>query len=277
VDELALSDRSPSELRTQLQIGSNLLAHHLDTLEGAGLVERLGSSGDRRRKYLRLVPDGLAAIWSPVEIVSARRLLFVCTANSARSQLAAALWNDRHEVPAESAGTKPARASTPRPRGRANGPRPHLARPSLDVVGEPDCDHRPRPCARAPRQPRREESPALVDPDPADGGGPSAPDDALLRSPRGSSRSLRGWLDPRPPAHALGRAEERARELAKGRAKGRGGHAHERHRSARVRSARYPLAHTRSRRSPADGRSTPAQAKDKLAGVGNGRNKLILS
>ena len=41
VDELALSDRSPSELRTRLQIGSNLLAHHLDTLAGAGLVERL--------------------------------------------------------------------------------------------------------------------------------------------------------------------------------------------------------------------------------------------
>lgn len=41
-------------------------------------------------------------------MISARRVLFVCTANSARSQLAAAMWNARHEVPAESAGTEPA-------------------------------------------------------------------------------------------------------------------------------------------------------------------------
>ena len=34
--------------------------------------------------------------------------MFVCTHNSARSQLAAAIWNRRSEVPATSAGTKPA-------------------------------------------------------------------------------------------------------------------------------------------------------------------------
>ena len=43
----------------------------------------------------------------------ADRVLFVCTGNSARSQLAAALWNLRSEVQAESAGTHPAREVHP--------------------------------------------------------------------------------------------------------------------------------------------------------------------
>lgn len=34
--------------------------------------------------------------------------MFVCTHNSARSQLAAAIWNRRSELPATSAGTNPA-------------------------------------------------------------------------------------------------------------------------------------------------------------------------
>jgi protein-tyrosine-phosphatase len=38
----------------------------------------------------------------------ARRVVFVCTANSARSQLAAALWQQASSVPATSAGTHPA-------------------------------------------------------------------------------------------------------------------------------------------------------------------------
>ena len=38
----------------------------------------------------------------------AGRVVFVCTQNSARSQLAASLWNDTSPVPATSAGTHPA-------------------------------------------------------------------------------------------------------------------------------------------------------------------------
>jgi protein-tyrosine-phosphatase len=108
VDELAMSDRAPSELADSLAMGSNLLAHHLDVLEKTGLIERLASAGDGRRRYVRLVPDAVAAIAEPVASLVARRVLFVCTANSARSQLAAVVWNARSEVPASSAGTRPA-------------------------------------------------------------------------------------------------------------------------------------------------------------------------
>jgi protein-tyrosine-phosphatase len=108
VEELAMSDRSPSELCVSLEMGSNLLAHHLAVLEEARLIERLPSAGDGRRRYIRLVPDALSSIGEPVATLAARRVLFVCTANSARSQLAAAVWNVRHEVPATSSGTRPA-------------------------------------------------------------------------------------------------------------------------------------------------------------------------
>jgi protein-tyrosine-phosphatase/DNA-binding HxlR family transcriptional regulator len=108
VDELALSDRSPSELAERLGIGSNLLAHHVRVLLSAGILERLGSAGDRRRRYLRLDPSAIAATLAPAEALVARGVLFVCSANSARSQLAAALWNARHGVRAQSAGTRPA-------------------------------------------------------------------------------------------------------------------------------------------------------------------------
>lgn len=113
IDELALSERSPSELAASLQIRSNLLAHHLEVLEAAGLIERLTSAGDGRRRYVRLVQDAIATIAEPLATLVARHVLFVCTANSARSQLAAAVWNARHDVSASSAGTHPAPAVRP--------------------------------------------------------------------------------------------------------------------------------------------------------------------
>jgi ArsR family transcriptional regulator, arsenate/arsenite/antimonite-responsive transcriptional repressor / arsenate reductase (thioredoxin) len=113
VDELAMSDRSPSELSASLAIGSNLLAHHLAVLEETGIVERLSSAGDARRRYVRLIPDAVSVIAEPVATLVVRHVLFVCTANSARSQLAAAVWNARHEVPASSAGTRPAPSVRP--------------------------------------------------------------------------------------------------------------------------------------------------------------------
>ncbi|MBX7070125.1 MAG: helix-turn-helix domain-containing protein [Microthrixaceae bacterium] len=107
VDELAVSDRSPVELRRVVDLESNLLAHHLDVLESVGLIERSRSSGDGRRRYVHLVRDRLGAmtIGRPVP---QGPVLFVCTANSARSQLAAALWRELTGAPADSAGTHPA-------------------------------------------------------------------------------------------------------------------------------------------------------------------------
>jgi protein-tyrosine-phosphatase len=47
-------------------------------------------------------------------VLSAPRVVFVCTQNSARSQLAAAVWARRSHVPALSAGTEPAARVHPR-------------------------------------------------------------------------------------------------------------------------------------------------------------------
>lgn len=106
-DALADGDASPSELAGMLAMPSNLLAHHLRVLEEAGLVTRHRSEGDKRRSYLRLVPGALDVLAGPPGR-AARRVLFVCTANSARSHLAAALWRRASTIPAVSAGTHPA-------------------------------------------------------------------------------------------------------------------------------------------------------------------------
>jgi len=57
---------------------------------------------------------------------AARRVLFVCTANSARSHLAAALWRQASGIPTGSAGTRPAAAIRQRP-GRPGHLRAWLA------------------------------------------------------------------------------------------------------------------------------------------------------
>ena len=107
VDSLAASDRSPVELRRLIGIESNLLAHHLDVLEHAGIISRVRSSGDGRRRYVRLDRPALIALGLQ-PMPAAAGALFVCTRNSARSQLAAALWRSVTRHPAESAGTHPA-------------------------------------------------------------------------------------------------------------------------------------------------------------------------
>src|ERR1700758_1777836 len=91
-DALCDGDASPKQLGTMLAMPSNLLAHHLRVLEQAGIITRRRSEGDRRRTYLRLLPGALDQRGGPGGR-PARRVLFVCTANSARSHLAAALWH----------------------------------------------------------------------------------------------------------------------------------------------------------------------------------------
>ncbi len=107
IDDLVASDRSPSELAQRLGIGTNLLAHHLDVLSDVGLVRRAPSAGDGRRRYVTLRRNALGDL--RVSRVRPRGpMVFLCTHNSARSQLAAALWSARTGRPASSAGTRPA-------------------------------------------------------------------------------------------------------------------------------------------------------------------------
>jgi protein-tyrosine-phosphatase/DNA-binding HxlR family transcriptional regulator len=113
VDALSLGDASPGEIAHGLDMATNLVAHHLKVLAEAGLLERTRSEADGRRTYLRLRPDTLTLL-TPPRLPDTARVVFVCTHNSARSQLAAALWTDRTHRPAASAGTHPAQRVHPR-------------------------------------------------------------------------------------------------------------------------------------------------------------------
>jgi protein-tyrosine-phosphatase len=113
VEELAISDRAPSVLSARFDLPGNLLAHHLDVLERVGLIERHVSAGDRRRRYVRLRRHALDDMRLGTARRRGGRALFVCTQNSARSQLAAALWRERTGGQASSAGTHPAKRVHP--------------------------------------------------------------------------------------------------------------------------------------------------------------------
>lgn len=141
VDRLVLSDASPGELSAAFGLPTNLMAHHLKVLEEAGLVRRIRSEGDRRRLYVQLNVTELrvAALVShagfgPAHAVREplRRVVFVCTHNSARSQFAAASWARVSGTPAASAGTHPAPRLHPRTvrTARRHGLRIERARPT---------------------------------------------------------------------------------------------------------------------------------------------------
>lgn len=142
VDHLVLGDASPGELARLVGLPTNLLAHHLKVLDEAGMVRRVRSEGDRRRSYVRLLLDdpAVAALVSPDVAGHADRVVFVCTGNSARSQLAAAAWARASAVPTASAGTHPAPRVHPRAVrvGRRHGLRLAGARTAhLDDVVRP--------------------------------------------------------------------------------------------------------------------------------------------
>ncbi|MGZ4649797.1 MAG: arsenate reductase/protein-tyrosine-phosphatase family protein [Kineosporiaceae bacterium] len=121
VDQLVVGDASPGELALAVGMRSNLLAFHLGVLDQAGVVRRVRSEGDGRRHYVQLQLEDpmVAALTRPVPpqacpeslaraLDETRQLVFVCTANSARSQLAAAVWRRLSSIPVTSAGTHPA-------------------------------------------------------------------------------------------------------------------------------------------------------------------------
>lgn len=112
-DHLALGDLTVAELAEVTEMKGNLLAHHLDVLEDAGLIVRRVSEGDQRRRYVSLnwdrLPTGLEMpSRAPDDVV------FICTHNSARSQFAAALWKQHTGSPASSAGSHPSEEVHPR-------------------------------------------------------------------------------------------------------------------------------------------------------------------
>jgi protein-tyrosine-phosphatase len=106
VDRLFLGDASPSELQALLSMPSNLITHHLNILQRAHVTHRTRSDGDRRRIYVSLNSEALESIL-PSPVRRAERVVFVCTQNSARSQLAVAIWHRHSKLPATSAGTHP--------------------------------------------------------------------------------------------------------------------------------------------------------------------------
>ncbi len=106
------------------------------------------------------------------------RVVFVCTQNSARSQLAASIWSRRSHVPALSAGTQP--AAKPHPRAvrtaRKHGLNPDAWRTAhvSDVVESDDlviavCDiaYEHLPADSRPRLHWSVADPAAVDTDAA--------------------------------------------------------------------------------------------------------------
>jgi len=141
---ICLQDLSPDALALRLGISGNLLAHHLRTLQEAGLIARLHSQHDRRRTYIQSTAGRwpwLADLVQDGGVLRTPRVLFVCTHNSARSVLAEALWRQLSPVPCASAGTRPAARVNPRARRAARTlglPMRALGPQSLDEVMRAD-------------------------------------------------------------------------------------------------------------------------------------------
>lgn len=105
VEELVWSDRTPGELIEKFKIRSALLAHHLDVLELAGLIERTESHADGRKRFVKLTRNNNDLLSTANKI---NQVVFVCRQNSARSQIAAAIWRSVTGESVASAGTEPA-------------------------------------------------------------------------------------------------------------------------------------------------------------------------
>ena len=92
VDLLGLADLAPGELGASLDIPTNLMAHHLQILEQAGLISRRRSEGDGRRTYVLRTPACNRLLGAGSRLPRPRGVAFICSQNSARSQVAEHYW-----------------------------------------------------------------------------------------------------------------------------------------------------------------------------------------
>ncbi|GAB2581374.1 ArsR family transcriptional regulator [Paractinoplanes abujensis] len=118
---LAETDLRVQELTARVEQPQNLVSYHLGRLRKASLVEARRSIADRRDTYYRLdlarcgrlladaggsLHPGLRWVPPPPPLSQGVRVLFLCTGNSSRSQMAEALAR-RAGIEAYSAGSRP--------------------------------------------------------------------------------------------------------------------------------------------------------------------------
>jgi protein-tyrosine-phosphatase len=150
VIELGHSDRRVSELVELVGKPQNLVSYHLGGLRQAGIVSARRSSADGRDVYYRvdllrcrdLLGKASRSLHPGLSVVSTdpgdgaprptrTRLLFLCTGNSARSQIAEALVEHR------SAGTIKARSAGSHPKPLHPNAVRVMAERGIDISGRP--------------------------------------------------------------------------------------------------------------------------------------------
>ena len=148
VVELGRSDRRVGELVELAGKPQNLVSYHLAQLRRSGIVRARRSSADGRDVYYRAdlfrcrdllraaglaLHPGLSLAPTPPDNVAPRRtrprLLFLCTGNSARSQVAEALVEHR------SAGTVEARSAGSHPKSLHPNAVRVMAERGVDIAG----------------------------------------------------------------------------------------------------------------------------------------------